>query len=719
MTYALNLIDDINIFLKIKEATKPFCSYIYDEINNQIKLSKRKKKKAIWLIDRLELINQHVDLNMINCAANSSEIKVVAKACAFLCAQLKKENDELQSHYVEEIEFDLLGDFLKNVDEINDKSTLEKYENRLYIPIPKLNFNSTFTKHELEKRLLDPIFFARKIRKQLMQNRHQIFNFLRAVGKNRSKYACINSIEEYRQSLDATEHFLTTRVLINKRTGEKLNLKEMAITPYKRFCQFHRISVGLEDKAIEKGMTSAMITLTAPPEYHVNPSNYNENWSKSGYADHKKTNKWIAEKWKLVNDRLQKNCIDYHGMHVGESHTDSTPHWHAVIYFYEKDKNEIKRAIAEIWSMIKITYNIDLKKYNKKGKGYKRIKKIKDDNDNIKTFIDLKKYGKPNKTTKNKIYYEKITAEMVTKKIKKNGKYGISKEDKRRIGKIEHVLRFDSIKANWIDTDKTKSERMSSYIAKYIAKTCMYDVERSTQFQDLEKQKIFEQEKTNYLAVQANRSIWSVRAFGFFGMTRGAIGLYKEYRKQSIYVVKNELEKSRINAACTGNFCEFLNLIENNKPRLAKTESINKYGETTLKVIGYIANHTLYKTKHNDFKIVKLEDADKEINLILNQNKRQVKISSDDNLTKLNLNKNNIAVINNDPSDEEKMEEVLDEDYSNSVINCKDVFSEMNEVQKSIMLALSNKREYDRNTIELNKFVTWLDDLDNLKTEWV
>ena len=537
---------DLKTYIEIIQAVEWCDQYMLSAINAQIKSSKNKNDKAIQLINKINCAKKNVDINLIDVEITGNELKQIARKCANMCFSLKNKfsNDEKVNTFLKDTYSidDLLKDFY-----------LKNNQAKLGVTLPAINFKSHLDDSKLIKRLVTTKFWNKKLRDTIKRNRYLIFCHIGAVGKNMNKYAPIDAIENFKKQLLAQEHFVKNNVLFNEKTGEVIDLKDIVSTPEKRFNQMYTLIKGIDKYATDKKMVSAMITLTAPAKYHCNPQHGKNTWELSDYATQKEAQNWIAEKWNLVTMRLNKLQVEKIGLRISEAHTDGTPHWHALIYFNDGYDNVIKNAIASVWNM-----------KNRKGK---------------------------------EKYQINITKKMVTK----NGI--VKKGNEKLIGSTAHVLNEFSNEANWIDIDKAKGTA-ASYVCKYIAKTCLYDAKNKSKFaQDLEVDS-FENEKNNFLGVAATRSIWNIRAFQFFGLPQGSVGLWVMYRRQRNEILLDKLEIKRRDVACEGDFCSFIKLIKTNTPKIFYNDKINSFGEITKKAIGYIVKNKIYEVIKNEFIIV-------------------------------------------------------------------------------------------------------------------
>ena len=575
--------NDVKLFGEIEEKNdiRATLEILNDKKNRSRTTYDFTEEKTLWIIDRLKSAKNKIDFKLINENPRGRELKSIAAACANCCQRIIFNYNS----------------FIKingtNQDDRLEFDLLYLFENDIIFDkgfkIPTIKHSTHHEADEFEKRLVCGKYWIKKLRNTVKQNRWMIFAMLGAVGRGRAKYCPVDGVEQYLETRRAQEDFLNNTVARNKNTGEEIKLVKFASNGHTRFAQLHRMSVGIEDMANKKGMVSAMITLTVPGEFHINAGNWSNDWDKSNFASYKESNDWIAKRWQKILIRLQHSNTEIMGLRVSESHSDGTPHHHVVIYFKKKNIDRIKNVIADIWNMT-------------------------------------------NKTVIN--HYSKITGKMLKKKTihtsyHENG---------------QHVVFDKSVAVQWLDIDPKKG-RASSYLVKYISKTCLHLTNltvNNDNEDDKKKAREFTAEYDNFIAVAANRSTWGTRAFAFFGVFRGAITLWQQYRKQNILKITDKLEKLRVNAACTGDFLNFMELMEdeNERPTFEKIEKTNMYGGITKSIIGYKANDVIYQTKFDDYKLVTIKN-NSERNLTY-KNPR-----NNDKYYNISVNKDNIIKIFN------------------------------------------------------------------------
>lgn len=109
-----------------------------------------------------------------------------------------------------------------------------------------------------------------------------------------------------------------------------------------RFAELVAISNGLEKHARSKGLSPGFLTLTAPAQFHPNPSIGKNSWN--GSTPREAAN-WLQTEGERLRSRLAKSGITMSGIRVFEMHDDECPHLHALIYAAPDERAAIDDAV--------------------------------------------------------------------------------------------------------------------------------------------------------------------------------------------------------------------------------------------------------------------------------------------------------------------------------------------------------------------------------------
>jgi len=132
-------------------------------------------------------------------------------------------------------------------------------------------------------RLGDARFWRRAIRTILLREREHFYLRLRLVGKAAERYVSDSQLatrlaQLKRQAAWMKETVLVPRYLSPDVQGELLTLAAVAGDARTRFAKTYAFIKAMEAIATERGLASAMVTLTALPEWHPNPSHGDNTW---------------------------------------------------------------------------------------------------------------------------------------------------------------------------------------------------------------------------------------------------------------------------------------------------------------------------------------------------------------------------------------------------------------------------------------------------------
>lgn len=196
-------------------------------------------------------------------------------------------------------------------------------------------------------RLGDARFWRRAIRSILLREREHFYLRLRLVGKTAERYVsdsqlAIRLAQLRRQEVWMKETVLVPRYLRPDDTGELLTLAAVASDARTRFAKTYAFIKAMEAIAIERGMVSSMVTLTALPEWHPNPSHGDNSWNG---ANPREAHRHLAEGWNAIQVELYKKGVGISGLRVVEPHQDGCPHWHIWLIYRPEVETEILAAV--------------------------------------------------------------------------------------------------------------------------------------------------------------------------------------------------------------------------------------------------------------------------------------------------------------------------------------------------------------------------------------
>jgi hypothetical protein len=215
-------------------------------------------------------------------------------------------------------------------------------------------------------RLKDQYFWRKKIRSFLREERELFFLHNEKIGISKklttttgfSEYVSDAGLQDKKAALAKDEIFRDNFYIVNKSTNEKIALSDTTaqykITQAKLL---NRVN-GIQNYADNMEMNAMFITLTAPPEYHPNPSGFKcrktgkwidvvNSWNGSRP---KEAHRWIAKKWDLICKRLNRRQIPYIFLRATEPHKDGCPHWHVLLWCPQDARLTVRKILLEHWA---------------------------------------------------------------------------------------------------------------------------------------------------------------------------------------------------------------------------------------------------------------------------------------------------------------------------------------------------------------------------------
>lgn len=196
-------------------------------------------------------------------------------------------------------------------------------------------------------RLGDARFWRRAIRSILLREREHFYLRLKLVGKSAERYVSDSQLATRLAQLKRQEAWMKETVLVPRylspdAQGELLTLAAVAGDARTRFAKTYAFIKAMEAIATERGLVSAMVTLTALPEWHPNPSHGDNSWNG---ANPREAHRHVAEGWNAIQVELYKKGVGISGLRVVEPHQDGCPHWHIWLIYRPEVETDILAAV--------------------------------------------------------------------------------------------------------------------------------------------------------------------------------------------------------------------------------------------------------------------------------------------------------------------------------------------------------------------------------------
>lgn len=191
------------------------------------------------------------------------------------------------------------------------------------------------------KRLMNHKYCKRKLVSLVMSEMLYHAQEHKSIGAGKASYAPDILVKFRKLQQEYNAEFLASRAIVIN--GTKKTLASVATGNTKKISELYAKVKGFETIAKENGMSWAFLTLTAPGEYHPNPttsrkrSYWNKKNARSAHA-------YLTDCWKKFGKACAKKGIsmssgDFFGMRVTEPHQDGCPHWHVVCFYAPELEN--------------------------------------------------------------------------------------------------------------------------------------------------------------------------------------------------------------------------------------------------------------------------------------------------------------------------------------------------------------------------------------------
>ncbi len=194
----------------------------------------------------------------------------------------------------------------------------------------------------------------RALRQRLRQNRAQIANHLKLVGRGATKWTD-REMRRDRVTMDAKNGKWADGIQVQAHgMPDSIPLSQIINTNQKGRRAFIFAALkGIQKAAEHEGMEFAFITVTAPAAFHPNPSHGACTWDG---ATMREAQDWLNNELGRVWARLEKvgkkdgeEGIQPHGIRVNEPHRDGCPHTHLWLAFPAGCRDEVLSAFRKSW----------------------------------------------------------------------------------------------------------------------------------------------------------------------------------------------------------------------------------------------------------------------------------------------------------------------------------------------------------------------------------
>ncbi|AEP29103.1 replication protein A [Glaciecola nitratireducens FR1064] len=303
--------------------------------------------------------------------AGEEDLRLLAKDCAESCHYLlrqtihykaftfvtKKETDVSAALRIDSCESEFLfSDSSVNASTRSDTIVLS-YEkcanfvrgNGITPPKPskKLTFDGCL------KRMLDEVWWLRKLRCVLRRSTEQVMIYLNKVNRVKGIY-CSDWTAKNRRFQKSHQLESLKKILMTNELGEQFTLYDIyekgVSNPINRRNELMTRMHGFEELSKEHGHLGIFVTLTCPSKYHRAYSRSGgENPKWNGATPHD-SQQYLCTTWARIRAEFNRKNIRLYGLRVSEPQHDGTPHWHLMI-FVEAHQLESCKVIIEQYSL--------------------------------------------------------------------------------------------------------------------------------------------------------------------------------------------------------------------------------------------------------------------------------------------------------------------------------------------------------------------------------
>lgn len=187
-------------------------------------------------------------------------------------------------------------------------------------------------------RMIDPAFWRRNLRKQLLKENENIEHAAGAVRRRGQCYVTDHAVHRKAARAKINRATLESMEVVNEE-GLALNLQEVAdksvSNPALRRAELMTRCRGFEDTAKYMGHTGLFLTLTCPSRFHKFTGGVvNKKWHG---ATPKDGQKYLCGVWKKIRAAWHRAGFFPYGFRVAEPHHDGCPHWHILLFVAPED----------------------------------------------------------------------------------------------------------------------------------------------------------------------------------------------------------------------------------------------------------------------------------------------------------------------------------------------------------------------------------------------
>ncbi|MCL7421795.1 MAG: replication endonuclease [Methylobacter sp.] len=182
-------------------------------------------------------------------------------------------------------------------------------------------------------------WWTNKLRKVISQNREHLKLLIGLVNKE-MPYSSDLSLIEKRKADKNRQRYLELNGFASNHAGQ---FTPVSKSEERKFSEIYCVLKGIDKYAKINKLSSALITITPPSNFHISSSNYNKETPKD-------ISRSMAKKWSKFTQTISKKHEFYFAFRVVEFHIDGTPHFHVLFYFKTELKQDYQLVLKKVFN---------------------------------------------------------------------------------------------------------------------------------------------------------------------------------------------------------------------------------------------------------------------------------------------------------------------------------------------------------------------------------
>lgn len=210
------------------------------------------------------------------------------------------------------------------------------------IQAPKIIFTINKSPQKNLENVKSHKWWISKLKKVISQNREHLKLLIGLVNKE-MPYSSDLSLIEKRTADKNRQRYLELNGFISKNVDQSIPLSEVSKSEERKFSEIYCVLKGIDNYAKINKLSSALITITPPSNFHISSSSYNKETPKE-------INHTMAKIWSKFTQAISKIHEFYFAFRVVEFHVDGTPHFHILIYFKSELKQDYQLVLKKVFN---------------------------------------------------------------------------------------------------------------------------------------------------------------------------------------------------------------------------------------------------------------------------------------------------------------------------------------------------------------------------------